>query len=67
MGTWPSDVISWGEPAQITQCKIDKECPICGAIRSIRGSMTMEIGLDMGYDEDGAVFGALCHVCRWGF
>ena len=53
-------ISSWGEPAQIAQAKIDKECPICGA------KPDPEVGMDFIYKGREPVAG-VCHVCKWSF
>lgn len=53
---------SWGEPAEITACVIDRCCPLCGKTR--------QDGFDLGI-EQGQVFGARCPIesggCGWSF
>ena len=51
--------MGWGEPAQICQAVMDKECPQCGATR--------EEGFDMLFIA-GELIGARCGACeQWSF
>ena len=52
--------MTWGKPAQIVQAKLDKMCPMCGAMPA----MEQDFCFDMGY-ENGQLFGALCWNCGW--
>lgn len=51
--------ISWGKPQQIVIAKLDRRCPRCGK------SVKDDLGLDLGYEENGKFFGAICFNCGW--
>lgn len=50
-------LITWGEPAIVTQSILDKCCPVCGSKTST--------GLDLGFVR-GICFGATC-ICGFSF
>ncbi len=61
--------ITWGDPAQITQCRIDRQCPRCGALPAKREYGKSKVstqktrliaGIEIGKDY------AFC-VCSWGY
>jgi hypothetical protein len=49
------------EPLQITIAIIDKRCPSCGC------GVSDDLGLDLGYDNAGKLFGGMCFRCGWTF
>lgn len=54
------NAITWGEPAQICQAKMDKECPICENTR--QSEMPFEL-----ITEENEITGAYCPKCGWSF
>ncbi len=62
--------ITWGLPAQITQCRLDKQCPRCGALPTQvyyeRSAVSIEktricAGIEI-FDR-----GAFCGSCGWAY
>ncbi len=51
--------ITWGEPAQITQAKLDKACPRCGAHSGDENDFRFDMNTENG------IFIAKCHNCGW--
>ena len=48
--------LSWGEPALITQAKLDRRCPRCGLTRKNDFDILM---------INGDLIGARCPNCEW--
>ena len=61
-----SHKISWGEPAEIFECKRDRRCPRCGRRKNEKNLEPFDISndppsnVDWDYDVDGSHYGARC-------